>query len=234
MTTYYSLNVTNRCNKACPYCVNKPYVNKREYPDIMDFESLKNWLEYEIKENDIVEIAGTGEPTLCHWLPELLRYLDSKKTWTILRTNGFGLGAWRLALGRVLAIMARHDSGDDYVRDRLQWLLPNDIVLDAITEETMQDESALATRVATFFQNKGHSAKRAFCISPDGKIRFMPCENKDMGTVWDYKPEGWDCTSFEQCPFLVNAWNFAEYLKQPFDLPQGCGHVQAKNCKRGA
>jgi len=59
MRTYYSINVTNRCNKACSYCVNVDYINNKEYPDIMNFDDLKSWLETEIKEGDIVEIAGT-------------------------------------------------------------------------------------------------------------------------------------------------------------------------------
>jgi molybdenum cofactor biosynthesis enzyme MoaA len=115
MITYYSINITNKCNKACPYCVNKDYVNKAEYPDIMGFADLRNWLEKEIRENDIVEIAGTGEPTLCNWLPELLDYLKQKKTRVILKTNGFNLGEWRLPLDNLLVIMAKHDSSDDFI-----------------------------------------------------------------------------------------------------------------------
>jgi len=233
MTTYYSLNVTNKCNKACPYCVNIDYVNKKEYPDIMKFGDLRNWLEKEINEGDIVETAGTGEPTLCEWLPELLLYLSQKKAWAILKTNGAGLGRWRLSLENLVVVLARHDSSDEYVASKCEYLLPNDIILMAITKEAMLSKNDRYIKVDDFFQGKWHGIGRAFCVSPDGKVRFMPCVAHDMGTVWDYKPEGWDCITLSQCPFLVNAWNFIEYLKNPFDLPDGCGHLQVKNFQMG-
>jgi len=232
MITYYSINVTNKCNKACLYCVNKSYVNKNEYLDIIKFEDLKNWLEKEIKVDDIVEIAGTGEPTLCAWLPNLLEYLEQKKTWVILKTNGFKLDKWRLTFDNVLVILTKHDSTDDYLLDKCKYLLPIDIICTAITEEALQKDTEPSSKIVIFFKNKVHEINKAFCVSPDGKVRFLPCIVQDMGTVWDYKPEGWNCISLKECPFLVNAWNFIEYLKNPFDLPNECNHVQVKNFQK--
>jgi organic radical activating enzyme len=216
MPTYYSINVTNRCNKACAYCVNKDYVNKREYPDLMGFADLRGWLGNEIRENDIAEIAGTGEPTLCGWLPDLLGYLEQKKAYAILRTNGFGLGNWRKALGRALVILAKHNSSDDYIREKCQYLLHGDIVMEAIPKEAMQAGNEQASKVVKEFKGRGHGFDRSFFVTPDGKVRFMSCTNLDMGTVWDFKPEKWTCMMQEQCPFLINAWNYAECLKAPF------------------
>jgi organic radical activating enzyme len=213
MKTYFSINVTNRCNKACAYCVNIDYVNKKEYPDLMGFADLRGWLENELMEDDIVEIAGTGEPTLCEWTTDLLMYLERKRAWVILRTNGSRLGEWRNSLKRVLVILARHDSSDDYIACRRQYLLPADIVMEAIPKEAMQSSGEPASKAIEEFKGKGHGFERAFFVTPDGKVRFMPCIAHDMGTVWDFKPEGWKCMMQEQCPFLVNAWNYIECLK---------------------
>jgi hypothetical protein len=101
----------------------------------------------------------------------------------------------------------------------------------AVEKEAMQAKNEHASKYVDFFQSKVHKIKRAFFLSPDGKIRFMPCQIIDIGTVWDYKPEGWDCFDLGICPFLVNAWNFIEYLKAPFDLPYGCNHVQVGKWK---
>jgi len=213
--------------------VNKAYVNKSEYPDSMNFDDLHSWLDKEIEEGDIVEIAGTGEPTLCEWLPDLLRYLDGKKAWVILRTNGFGLGEWRLSLGNALVILAKHDSDDSYVLDRCRYLLPDDIVFEAVTEEEMQAENKKASKLVEFFPQRGHNIMRSFFVTPDGKIRFMSCVDEDMGTVWDYKRgRKWTCMDLAQCPFLQNAYNFIDYLKKPFDLPAGYNHTQVKKLFR--
>jgi len=223
--TYFSLNVTNRCNKACAYCVNADYINNAEYPDLMNFDDLSNWLEKEIHDDDIVEIAGTGEPTLCGWLPDLLRYLEQKKAWVMLRTNGFKLGEWRLALGRLLVILSKHDSGDDYVTDKCKYLLPNDLILSRIENELEKGEVGKPLADALSLHGT-HNISRAFFVTPDGKVRFMPCQPHEQGTVWDYKPERWTCVGFGSCVFVLGAYNFIEYLKSPFDLPSGHSHVQ--------
>jgi len=229
MRTYYSINVTNRCNKACPYCVNIDYINNKEYPDIMAFNDLKNWLETEIKEGDIVEIAGTGEPTLCKWLPDLLRYLELKKTWVMLRTNGFGLDDWRFAFGNLLVILSKHDSSDNYVREKCKFLLPYDLI--AILENKIIKGEIPKPKEDVFSRRKSHPFERAFFVTPDGKVRFMPCMNYDMGTVWDYKPAYPVCVKFATCVFALGAYNFIEYLKSPFELPDGIDHIQVKTLK---
>lgn len=228
MVAYFSINVTNKCNKACPYCVNKDYVNKIEYPDIIKFDDLKNWLEKEIKEDDIVEIAGTGEPTLCEWLPNLLQYLEAKKAWAILKTNGLKLGEWRRTLERLLVVLAKHDSSDEYILEQCKYLLPNDIICTVIAKEAMQNDTEVSSKILKLFSNDMHNIQRVFFITPDGKIRFMPCNNYVLGTVWDCRGGTYSCVDIHKCPFLVNAYNFIEYLKAPFDLPDGYNHVQVR------
>jgi len=230
--TYYSINVTNKCNKNCSYCINAEYVNNPEYPDIMKFEDLINWLENEINEDDIVEIAGTGEPTLCEWLPNLLHYLENKMVWTKLRTNGFKLGQWRKDMSRLLVIMAQHDSSNDYMNEKRKFLMPNDLILTQITDQNKQAKNDAASKIVDFFPDRSHNVKRAFFITPDGKIRFMPCQSRDMGTVWNYIQQGWTCTEFNLCSFVVNAYNFVEYLKKPFEIPQGIDYMQVKNWRK--
>jgi len=200
----------------------------------MKFKNLKNWLEKEIKEGDIVEMAGTGEPTLCEWLPELLLYLSQKKAWAILKTNGFKLGRWRLHLENLLVVLAKHDSGDEYMLEKCKYLLPNDIVCTAIDEGTRQNNDEVASKTLKFFPGETHDIQRVFFITPDGKVRFMPCNANGMGTVWDCDSSTFGCVSLHECPFLVNAWNFIEYLKAPFDLPDWCNHAQVKNIQKEA
>jgi len=205
--------------------VNIDYVNKKEYPDVMNFIDLRNWLEKEIAENDIVEIAGTGEPTLCDWLPDLLRYLEQKKAWTILRTNGFKLDGWRMNLSKILVILAKHDSDDEYISYKCKYLTLHDIILMNI-EETKQGSNDVASKLIRWLPHRIHDVERAFFVTPDGKVRFMPCNQHEQGTVWDHKPGKWTCTTFDKCSFVLNAYNFIEYLKEPFELPCECGYMR--------
>jgi len=195
----------------------------------MNFDDLKNWLETEIVQNDIVEIAGTGEPTLCGWLPELLEYLEKKKTSVILRTNGLKLDSWRLALCNLLVILSKHDSSDDYIREKCKYLLPCDLI--ACLKDKINKEEIPKIKDDIFSKHKSHPIQRAFFVTPDGKIRYMPCMTNDMGTVWDYKPKYPICATFETCVFVLGAYNFIEYLKSPFELPKGIDHIQVKTLK---
>jgi len=226
--TYFSLNITNRCNKACSYCINKDYVNNQEYPDLISLEDLKKWLEFELKENDIVEIAGTGEPTLCEWLPDLLNYLEGKMAWVILRTNGFELGGWRLSLTRLLVILAKHDNDEDYVRIKCKFLLPSDLIITEIKINQKQGENKGRQPDALGYES--HPMQKSFFVTPDGKVRPMSCTVSDRGTILDYKPAGWTCTSFSTCSFIVGAYNFIEYLKERKYPPESANHtyMQAK------
>jgi len=177
--------------------------------------------------DDIAEIAGTGEPTLCEWLPDLLQYLEAQKAWVVLRTNGCGLGYWRKPLDRLLVVLSKHDSSDEYIIRKCEYLLRHDLIMkDAL--ENFQDKSHIASNFKTdaLSPYSWHDVERAFFITPDGKVRFMPCVSHDLGTVWNYKPEAWICTNFARCHFALGAYNLIEYLKAPFDLPAGYTHVQ--------
>jgi len=195
----------------------------------MKFDDLQNWLEAEIEEDDIIEIAGTGEPTLCEWLPDLLCYLEQKKAWVMLRTNGFGLGTWRLALNNLLVIISKHDSDEKYLSDKCKFLFPHDLILSIYSDDIWEKGKVGKLPDNPIIRYKSHNVNRAFFITPDGKVRFMPCTTYDMGTVWDYKASQWDCVGFSECTFILGAYNFIEYLKSPYDLPSGFNHVQVKN-----
>jgi len=228
LLTYFSINITNKCNKACSYCVNIDYINKKEYPDIINFNDLRNWLEIEIKEGDIVELAGTGEPTLCKWLPDLLNYLENKKSWTILRTNGLGLGEWRLSFKRLLVILSKHDSSVNYIKEKCKFLSKNDLIL-SVTDNLSEKRNIAKVLNGDLARHCSHNITKAFFITPDGKVRYMPCMTADQGTVWDYKPEEVTCINFGQCPFILGAYNFIEYLKAPFELSNGYNHTQVQS-----
>jgi len=214
--TYISLNITNKCNKACPYCINKEYVNKPHYPDRMGFDDLRKWLD-ELEGEVIAEIPGTGEPTLCEWLPDLLRYLDGRGIHAVLRTNGFRLGEWRLEYDRLLVIVSRHDSGDEYIKERARYLKGWDIMINAVSEDKRQKGVHSNFENDELSPHRSHGIDTSYIVSPGGDIRFMPCFPIEYGTVWSHGSDRFICPTRE-CPFMLGIWNMIEYLKKPFNF----------------
>jgi hypothetical protein len=142
----------------------------------------------------------------------LLDWLQKHGAKTILRTNGSKLGEWRKKFPNMIAVLAKHDSNDAYMAERKKYLLPWDLVLDIIPEHIKQKEKG-GTPV---FVNdstsplREHPFKRMFFVTNDGRIRNSPCCEKDMGTVWDFRPKRYHCC--DNCPYMLGAWNLIARL----------------------
>jgi len=203
--TYFLLSLTNKCNKHCGYCVVKRWRNNPDFPDKAAAEDFMSFLEKELQSDDVAELTG-GEPTLFPGLETLLDWLKERGAKVIIRTNGLRLGEWRKNYGNLVVVLAKHDSGEDYMADRMKHLLPCDSVVREIPENKKQQQQD-----KPIFINDSenpltsHPFAKAFFITNDGKIRFMPCCEEDMGTVWDFKPRNYHCC--QRCPYMLGAWN---------------------------
>lgn len=189
----------------------KSWRNNPDFPDKITAEDLIVFLEKESQLDDVVELTG-GEPTMFPGLAMLLAWLRERRVTVILRTNGLCLGNWRHNYDNLVVVLARHDSDENYMNERKQYLLPYDLVLDGIPDNIKQKEQN-----KPIFVNDDASPlssypfKKAFFIVPDGKVKFMPCCKEDLGTIWDYKPRAYHCC--EECPYMLGAWNLAERRK---------------------
>jgi Molybdenum cofactor biosynthesis enzyme len=205
--TYFLISLTNKCNKQCDYCVVKQWLNNPDFPDKATAKDFISFLEKEFNPGDVVELTG-GEPTLFPDLTVLLDWLKEHEAKAIIRTNGLNLGDWRRCYDNLVAVLAKHDSSDGYIAERKKYLLPQDLVLDGIPEHIKQKEQ----NKPIFMTDEtsplaSHPFTKAFFITNDGKVKFMPCVDRDMGTVWDFKPENWHCCG--NCPYMLGAWNLA-------------------------
>jgi hypothetical protein len=211
LVTYFLISLTNKCNKKCSYCVVEQWLNKPDFPDKITASDLILFLEKEFQPSDVVELTG-GEPTLFPGLIMLLDWLKEHEAKVIIRTNGLNLGGWRRCYDNLVIVLARHDSDEDYMSKRKEYLLPHDLVLDGIPEHIKQKEQD-----KPIFVNDETSPltsypfTKAFFITNDGKIKFMPCCSEDLGTVWDYKPRKYHCC--DNCPYMLGAWNLASRIR---------------------
>jgi organic radical activating enzyme len=186
---------------------NKP----REFPDKVNAGDLINWLNDKLNKDDVVKVTG-GEPTMFPELLNLLDFLKAYKAKVILETNGINLGEWRRQYDNLVVVLARHDSGEDYMDERRKHLLPQDLIIEGIPEHIRQKEGEAAPHFVNDDVSplSSHPFKKAFFVTNDGKVRFMPCCKEDMGTVWDYKPVNYHCC--QECPYMLGAWNLANRL----------------------
>jgi MoaA/NifB/PqqE/SkfB family radical SAM enzyme len=209
--TYFLISLTNLCDKACPYCVVARWRNNPGFPDRLTIDGLLNFFEKELHGGDVVELTG-GEPTLFYGLEELLGWLRDSKAKVILRTNGSRLGEWRKDFGNLVIVLARHDSGEEYMEERRRHLLPQDLALEGIPEHIRQKEDCKPVFVNDDASPlESHPFKKAFFVTADGKARFMPCCKEDLGTIWDCKPRKYHMC--EKCPYMLGAWNLANRLE---------------------
>jgi len=210
--TYFLLSLTNKCNKSCGYCVVKPWLNNPEYPDKATLQDFTGFLDKKLEPGDVVELTG-GEPTLLPWLWKLLDWLEAREAKTILRTNGLGLTSRRKCYRNLVVILARHDSNEEYWLSRKDCLLQCDLAIDGIPEHLIQREDCKPVFVNDETSPlKSHPFSKAYFITNDGKVRFMPCVSKDMGTIWDFKHQNWHCCP--NCPYMLGAWNLASRIKK--------------------
>jgi len=177
---------------------------------------LTKFLGNEMQPGDTVELTG-GEPTLFPGLMALLEWLREHNAKVIMRTNGCKLDRWRKEFPNMVVVLAKHDSGDDYIEQKKACLLPHDLVLDGIPEHIKQKEGGRPV-----FANdetsplREHPFKRAFFVTNDGNLRFMPCINASMGNIinLDYSLERWSCIGGRSCPYMLGAWNLAERMEK--------------------
>lgn len=210
--TYFLLSITNRCNKACDYCVVKPWLNNPKYPDKVTAEDFIEFLEKEMKPEDVVELTG-GEPTLFPKLLDLLKWLKEHGAKVILRTNGALLNNWRVLYTNMIVVLARHDSNEEYWQERKKYLLPHDLAIDGIPEHLKQKEDNKPVFVNDETSPlEEHPFKRMFHITNDGKVRFMACCKNDMGNILDYRLKNYHICP--KCPYALGAWNLANNIKE--------------------
>jgi len=210
LRSYYLISLTNKCNKSCDYCVVKQWRNNPEFPDKIKCGDLIAFLEDKINSGDVVELTG-GEPTLFDGLTILLDFLKMKGAYVIIRTNGFNLGEWRKDYPNVILVLAQHDSSEDYIAERKKYMMPHDRFVDKIPENKIQKEA----NKPIFINDSedpltSHPFTKALFITADGNVRFMPCSNESMGTIWDFKAKNWHCC--ESCPYMLGAWNLAQRI----------------------
>jgi organic radical activating enzyme len=212
--TYFLIDITNKCNKSCDYCAVKPWLNKpHEFPDKVNASDLMNWLDDKLDKGDVVKLTG-GEPTLFPELQNLLGFLKVSRVKVILETNGLHLGEWRKDYGNMIVVLSKHDSSEDYMNERKKHLLPQDLVLDGVPEHIKQKDGEIAPHFVNdeISPLNSHPFDKAFFVTNDGKVKFMPCSEDDgMGTVWDYKPVNFYCCP--KCSYMLGAWNLANRLK---------------------
>jgi hypothetical protein len=182
------------------------------FPDKATAEDFISFLEKEFQHGDVVELTG-GEPTLFHGLNMLLDWLKKHGAKVIIRTNGLHLGEWRKNYDNLVAVLARHDSDEDYMSERKKYLLPCDLVLDGIPESIKQKEPFKSIFVADETSPlTSYPFKKARFVSADGKVRFMACCPEDLGTVWDYKPRAYQMC--DKCSHMLGAWNLIQRIEK--------------------
>jgi len=207
---YFLISLTNKCNKACDYCVVEQWRNNPDFPDKITVRDLIAFLKNELQAGDVVELTG-GEPTLVHDFELLLDWLNEHRAKVILRTNGLNLGEGRKSYDNIIVVLARHDSSEGYIAERKKYLLPCDLVLDGIPENIKQKDP-----LKPVFVNDDASPLKDYpfeemrFITNDGKVKFAPCCNDDMGTVWDYRPRNYHCC--RECPYMLGTWNLANRI----------------------
>jgi organic radical activating enzyme len=188
----------------------KQWRNNPDFPDKIAAEDLMAFLGKELQTGDVVELTG-GEPTLFRNFNMLLDWLKEHGAKIIIRTNGLNLGEWRMNYDNLVVVLARHDSDEDYMGKRKEHLLPCDLVLNGIPENIKQKEQDKPIFVNDDASPlRSHPFNKALFIVPDGKIKFMPCCQEDMGTIWNYKPRNYHCC--DNCSYMLGAWNLVQRI----------------------
>jgi hypothetical protein len=85
MKRLLTISLTNKCDRSCPYCPVKEYMNNPAYEDSLTLEPLCGFIESAKPTN--IEITG-GEPTLVGWLADLLDFIESKGIDFLVKSNG--------------------------------------------------------------------------------------------------------------------------------------------------
>jgi hypothetical protein len=200
--TYFLFSITNKCNKACPYCIVKDYVNNPMYPDKLDKEAVFSYFAKRAKAGDLAEITG-GEPTLVGWLEEFVQYLDGMDIKIVLRTNGFRL--FKNVYSNLVIAYNPH-GGEPIAKDCLR---ETDIIIKPVITDSKMPE--FKNDADSPFQS--HPFNEMRFITADGNIRSMSCSENSIGNIWDANDTGCIYMACPHCPFILGAWNLANRLK---------------------
>jgi hypothetical protein len=204
---YILFSMTNRCNRACPYCIAKDYVNNPGYPDAVERNDALAYFAKNAGESDLVELTG-GEPTLLPWLEELVCLLDGKGAFIVLRTNGFRL--FRNIYRNLVVAFNPHDETDEYRRERFALMRNTDL---SIKPEIIgHGEKPRYTRMG-----ETHPFTEMEYITADGMISAMCCSTGlKIGNVKDgidRKRYG-KISACGRCPFILGASHLRKRLSK--------------------
>ena len=79
------ISLTNKCNRACPYCPIQKYVNNPTYPNNLPLNELCLFISR--AKPDYIELTG-GEPTLYKDYEKLCDWLDANNFKYLTKSNG--------------------------------------------------------------------------------------------------------------------------------------------------
>jgi MoaA/NifB/PqqE/SkfB family radical SAM enzyme len=181
----------------------------------MTASDFVKFLEKEMSEGDTVELTG-GEPTLFPGLLKLLDFLKNKKAKIIMRTNGCKLGQWRKDYSNMVVVLAKHDTADEIFNSMKEHLAEIDIIELGKEERKRQNPNCKVPKFATdkISSMDWHGYERSLFVTPDGKIRPMPCFPEPSGNAIGlaYRLNGFICLDGAKCPYMLGAWNLAARL----------------------
>lgn len=202
--TYYNISITGKCNRACPYCIVKDYLNKGE--DLLWKEGLFTYLSY-AKKGDLVEITG-GEPTLVPWLEELISWLNDNGVYIVLRTNGHKL--FENKYKWLVTVLNTHNEPEDYVQSRESLLKPTDVIIGkTVPYEHISDNNkgnGLQPPAATWEIEGSHPFNNSRHIDSKGNVWNMMCH-----------PGHSFCTIRNDGNFIIDA-------EEVYEICGGCRH----------
>ena len=190
--TYFLFSITNGCDRACPYCVVKKWMNNPEFPDKITKEDALTFFGLNARRGDFVEITG-GEPTLVEWLWELADFLDKKGVNMLLRTNGANAreNVWK----RMVVCYNPH--GEEPVKARVfknRCVIYKPKILDDLKSGPFVDLKDC----------NWHPFEKMMFVTADGKIRPMNCKENVLGWMQDgTKIEG--ASPCCLCPYILQA-----------------------------
>jgi MoaA/NifB/PqqE/SkfB family radical SAM enzyme len=206
---YFLLSVTMKCNKDCSYCVVKDYLNNPEHPDKIDFGVLTTFLDNHMDDEDFAEITG-GEPTTWKHFSELLDYLEQRKCYKLVRTNGFkpiDLSKY----SRLYLYLAQHNSTDEWISDRFakfncKGLISNKDNIPVMVQKSTITETKIMEREQAQFSE-------TYFIDNEARIRFLPCNDIFSGNLKEGITNNYKFSCGNNCPFKQGAWEMYKRIK---------------------
>jgi organic radical activating enzyme len=213
---YILMDIINKCNKSCSYCVMAKWRNNEDYPDTLTYEQITEFIGTYMKDDNTfpelyVEITG-GEPTLFEDLHDVIEMLTQAGAKILLRTNGINLEAWRRDYPNMLVILAKHDESDEYINQRRPFLLQHDIIQTGAGLGKWQSPEAKFFEYCRDNKNQDlqHEFKNIIFLTNGSKCKSCPGDPFDIEYPMRADVAHDACPS---CPYCLTAWDlFANYL----------------------